>query len=62
MPILIATTIVTAIGLILAIMLVIAAKLLKVSVDEKFKSEFCENLYKNTPVRYLTRLMPKALW
>ena len=32
------------------------------SVDEKFKSEFCENLYKNTPVRYLTRLMPKALW
>ncbi len=36
MPILIATTIVTAIGLILAIMLVIAAKFLKVSVDEKF--------------------------
>jgi len=33
-----------------------------ISVDEKFKKEFSEDKYDNTPVRYLNRLMPKALW
>lgn len=33
-----------------------------ISVDEKFKNEFMEDKYDNKPVRYLTRLMPKALW
>lgn len=33
-----------------------------ISVDEKLKSEFQENLFNNVPIRYLHRLMPKALW
>ncbi|MBQ4646615.1 MAG: hypothetical protein IJB79_04635 [Candidatus Gastranaerophilales bacterium] len=33
-----------------------------ISVDEKFKGEFEADKYDNKPVRYLTRLMPKALW
>ncbi|MBR3605891.1 MAG: hypothetical protein IKL52_07670 [Candidatus Gastranaerophilales bacterium] len=33
-----------------------------ISVDEKFKSEFLQNEFDSTPVKYLTRLMPKALW
>lgn len=33
-----------------------------ISVDEKFKSEFKQNELDGTPVKYLTRLMPKALW
>ena len=33
-----------------------------ISVDEKFKADFKDDLYDNKPVRYLTRLMPKALW
>ena len=33
-----------------------------ISVDEKFKNDFKDNAYDNKPVRYLTRLMPKALW
>ena len=33
-----------------------------ISVDEKFKSEFKQNEFDGTPVKYLTRLMPKALW
>ncbi|MBQ8635948.1 hypothetical protein IJX73_02705 [bacterium] len=36
--------------------------IIALSVDEKFKSKFNEDMYNNTPVRYLTRLMPKALW
>ena len=33
-----------------------------ISVDEKFRNDFPNNSYDNKPVRYLTRLMPKALW
>ena len=33
-----------------------------ISVDEKFKTSFIDDKYDNKPVRYLTRLMPKALW
>ena len=33
-----------------------------ISVDEKFKEKFTDNKYDNKPVRYLHRLMPKALW
>ena len=33
-----------------------------ISVDEKFKSEFLQNEFDGTPVKYLTRLIPKALW
>lgn len=33
-----------------------------ISVDEKFKKHFENNSYDNKPVRYLTRLMPNALW
>ena len=36
--------------------------IIAISVDEKFKSNFPDNTYDNKPVRYLTRLMPKALW
>ena len=33
-----------------------------ISVDEKFKNDFEGDIYDKTPVRYLNRLMPKALW
>lgn len=33
-----------------------------ISVDEKFKKDFQNDIYDTKPVRYLTRLMPKALW
>ena len=33
-----------------------------ISVDEKFKDEFKDGIYDNKPVRFLTRLMPNALW
>lgn len=33
-----------------------------ISVDEKFRNNFTDDKYDNKPVRYLTRLMPKALW
>lgn len=36
--------------------------IIAISVDEKFKNYFEDNKYDNKPVRYLTRLMPKALW
>jgi len=33
-----------------------------ISVDEKFKNDFEGDIYDKIPVRYLNRLMPKALW
>lgn len=39
-----------------------AIPIVALSVDEKFRNEFIEDKYDNTPVRYLNRLMPKALW
>ena len=36
--------------------------IIAISVDEKFKNKFENNKHDNIPVRYLNRLMPKALW
>lgn len=36
--------------------------IIAISVDEKFKKDFPQDEYDNTKTRYLTRLMPKALW
>lgn len=36
--------------------------IITISVDKKFKDSFKEDKYDNTPIKYLDRLMPKALW
>lgn len=33
-----------------------------ISADEKFKGQFDNDQYDSIPVKYLTRLMPRALW
>lgn len=39
-----------------------AIPIIAISADEKFKKDFPQNEYDNTKIRYLHRLMPKALW